>query len=176
MNAFIRHAISPTIALLLIVATISTARGAAQQSAPSQRDIDALVRDVLLDVWTMPDFARRASINDLAAKQQTVRADLLPLNVRLTAAALPNIPEVEFTLMSYQDAAATAERTGRRVPFIEIRLLTFTSAEATVRLGSDFAAPPDPGIIKLCCCSRIAYYTRHQDRWTFRGWGARQCS
>jgi hypothetical protein len=130
----------------------------------------------LFDVWTLPDFARRASIHDLTAKQYNVRADLLPLNVRLTAAAIPEIPGVEFTLISWEDAVGLAGRTGQQVSFIDIGLLKFTPTEATVRLGTDYAAPPEPGIIKLCCCSRIAYYTKQENEWIFRGWGAGRCA
>lgn len=72
-----RRMISLTI-LLLMAAAGSVVAGAALQDAPSQREVDGLIRDVLVDVWTVNDFARRAYINDLTAKHYNVRADLLP--------------------------------------------------------------------------------------------------
>jgi hypothetical protein len=170
-----RQLTSLTIVLLLIATTAWSTAGAAQQDAPSQQEIDSLTRDVLSDVWTLPDFARRASIQDLTATHHNVRADLVPLNVLLTAAGLPDIPGVGFTLLSYEDAVALAARTGKRVSFIDIGLLTLTSTEATIRLGTDFVEPPESGMIKLCCCSRIAYYAKQRDRWIFRAWGAGRC-
>ena len=150
-----------------------TAPSAARQSLPSQEDVDAFVRDVLIDALSTARFT------DIGRGhlRYNVRSDLKPLEMRATVAALPDVP-VPLTLMTSDEAQALAEQTGQIVSFIIIDITSLTTSEATIHIGTDIAMPRRPGqpMIKLCCCYAQARYTRQNARWTFVRGGLTVCA
>jgi hypothetical protein len=144
------------------------------QSILSQGELDNLIQAVLLDRITTTGFDGIESVGGRDAKHFNVRADML--NMRLTTAALPALPGVEFDLLSRDEAAALAASSGQRVRFINISVVTVAPTEAVIAIGGDYAPPPEPGRLKLCCCAGHARYVSDRSGWTFQGWVGRQCS
>jgi len=167
---------SQRLAVLILLAGFVTAPvasfTAAGQVPPSQQDVDAFVRDVLLDAVTVRRFPDISS----GRERYNVQSDLPRLKMVATRAALPDIPGSAFTLVTRAEAQVLAERSNQDVPFITIDIIAMTATEASAQVGTDIAMPARPGVVKLCCCTGVARYTRQNGRWAFVQYGPSQCA
>ena len=145
---------------VLIAATLLSsvhARAAAVQenNPPSQaqaaaaRDINALVRQVLIDRIPAKDIP--GLVGD--AKRIAIRSDRVRLP--LGQDALPALQGYELRLISTEEAQAEAERTQTIIHFIAIERLQIQGNTASLSIGVDFTMPRDPKRVKMCCCSLV---------------------
>jgi hypothetical protein len=146
---------------------------AVQGPAPSSQahatsgEVDVLVRQVLADriaAKDIPDFGLLRGATRIAVRSDGVR---LPFGKD----ALPALEGYELRLISTEEAQAEAERTQTIVHFIAIENLQISGDTARLWIGVDFTMPPDPKLVKMCCCSRSLEYRRVEDRWVFVRWG-----
>lgn len=137
------------------------------QAHATAGEVDALIRQVLADriaAKDIPDFGLLRGATRIAVRSDRVR---LPLG----KAALPALEGYELRLISTEEAQAEAERTQTIVHFIAIENLQIGGDTAGLWIGVDFTMPPDPKLVKMCCCSRSLEYRRVEDRWVFVRWG-----
>jgi hypothetical protein len=148
-----------------------------QSAAPAATDVDTLVRSALVALLPSPAFPRVDPLGVARVRvgnRYLIRSDLLPSTRQLTSGALPTIPEFEFSLISMDQALRTAHETGR-VSFVAISDVQIDGDEATLWLGPDYVAAPDPNVIKLCCCRLRFRFVRTEGAWVFRERIGRTC-
>jgi hypothetical protein len=136
-------------------------------------EIDGLVRQVLADrivAKDIPDWNLLRGETRIA-----IRSD--PIRLPIGKDALPALEGYELELITAEEARAKAERTRENVRFIAIERLQIQGDKASLWIGVDVTIPPDPNLIKLCCCSRALDYRRVADGWVFVQWSdMRRCS
>ncbi len=148
-----------------------SAAGQVDARAALQARADALMKDVLRSAIG-PGAIRevRGELQQLVESTQfRVRADMQTLGVTLSPAALPEIPGFTFGLMTLADANAEARRSKARVWFVQADIEQLDEAHARVRIGPDYALPPDSTEIKTCCCVQQVAYRLDGGRWVFDG-------
>jgi hypothetical protein len=145
---------------------------AAQEANPtSQRqattsEINGLVRQVLADRIAAKDLPDWGLLR--GAKRIAIRSD--PVRLPIGKDALPGLEGHELELITGEEARARAERTPANVPFIAIERLQIQGDTASLWIGVGFTMPPDPKLVKMCCCSRGLDYRRAADGWVFVQW------
>ncbi|HEY1547530.1 MAG TPA: hypothetical protein VGG28_06915 [Kofleriaceae bacterium] len=134
----------------------------------SQAELDAIARRVLeryaADPKTVPD-------GELAHDIRLVRTDL-ERHRHLGAAALPP----GFVGKTRAELAAEPARVGSDVYYVDVRAIDADPTCAIVEIGTDFVAVPQPGAIKMCCCSASQIYELRGGRWEFVGNAVVVCS
>ena len=156
-------------ALLSFVHLAAAAMQESNPTSPRQdmsSEIDGLVRQVLADRIAAKDIPDWGLLR--AATRIAIRTD--PVRLPIGKAALPALEGYELELITADEARAAAERTRANVPFIAIERLQIQGDTASLLIGVDFTMPPDPKLVKMCCCSRGLDYRRVADRWVFVQW------
>ena len=102
--------------------------------------------------------------------------ELPATGLRLSQSALPSRDGYDFHLISVRDAQSEAERTRMTIYFITVDRPAITGDTATIWLGVDFVLPPDPNLVKSCCCVGEAHFRRVEHRWKFFKWGRGACA
>jgi hypothetical protein len=162
-----------------LLSFVHAAAAAAQETnPPPQRqampgEIDGLVRQVLADRIIAKDIPDWGLLR--GAKRIAVRSD--PVRLPIGKDALPALEGYDLRLITAEEAQAEAERTHALVFFIAIERLQIQGDTASLWIGVDLTMPPDPKLVKMCCCSRALDYRRADHGWVFVGWDdATRCS
>ena len=160
------------IAAALLSGVHARAAAVQENSPPSQAqaaaaaEINALIRQVLADRIPAKDIPGHNLLQ--GAKRIAIRSDRVRLP--LGEEALPALEGYELRLISTEEAQAEAVRTQTKVFFIAVERLQIQGNTASLSIGVDFTMPPDPKLVKMCCCSRWLEYRRIDDRWVFARW------
>jgi hypothetical protein len=171
----VRVNVARTIRVLMaatLLSMVPPATAAMQETdPPSQRhatttELDAFVRQMLADRIAAKDIPDWGLLR--GARRIAIRFD--PVRLPIGKDALPVLEGYEFQLITAEEAQAAAERTQSYVHFVAIERLQIQGDAASLWIGVDFAMPPDPTLIKMCCCSRALKYRRTVDGWVFVGW------
>ena len=164
-------AVRVVVAAALLSFVHPAAAAAQETNPPSQRqamtsEIDGLVRQVLADRIIAKDIPDWGLLR--GAKRIAVHSD--PVRLPIGKDALPALDGYDLRLITAEEAQTEAERTHALVYFIAIERLQIQGDTASLWIGVDFTMPPDPKLVKMCCCSRALDYRRADDRWVFVGW------
>ena len=140
--------------------------------------VDDLMRQVLADriaAKDIPDFGLLRGATRIAVRSDgvgfRVTLDGVRFGLTLGKDALPTLEGYQLRLISTEEAKAEADRTQASVYFIAVDGLTVSGDTATLSIGVDFAMPPNPKVVKMCCCSRSLEYRLVNDRSVFVRWG-----
>jgi hypothetical protein len=164
-----------TLIVAAVLAFVQAHTPTLQRPDPSSKspdyggDVGDLIRQVLIDriaAKDIPDFGLLRGATRIA-----IRSDGLGFGVTLGKDALPTLEGYQLRLISSEEAKAEADRTQASVYFIAVDGLTVSGDTATLSIGVDFAMPPNPKLVKMCCCSRSLEYRRVNGRWVFVRWG-----
>jgi len=143
------------------------------QSSPAGPEVEAIVREVLQDrlaAGDIPDIGLLQGGRRIAIRSELPRSRLI-----LGAGALPERQGYEFRLISSAEASAEAERTKASVYFITVDRFERSADTVSMWIGTDFVAPADPKMVKMCCCESQVRYRRIAGTWTFASWGEGVC-
>lgn len=143
---------------------------------PAPPDVEQFVEHALRDRLLAGDIPDIAVAGKQTSTQLYLRAEMPVSRMTLSQAALPELPQTELKLIGVAEAEERVTRSGERIRFVTVDRVQIESQVATVWLGADYIAPPQPGIIKLCCCRGEARFVKRNGRWVFRNWGASLCS
>jgi quercetin dioxygenase-like cupin family protein len=137
-------------------------------------DVQQFVRMALMDRVRANDVP---DLNLLHASHRIAVRDVMPTaHLALNESALPQLDPYHFFLLSPADAQAVADRRKQTMPFLTVDQPSIDGDTATVWLGVDIAAPADPNMIRLCCCTGRAEFRRSGGGWAFVKWLVTICS
>lgn len=141
---------------------------------PATGEIESLIKQALED---------RLAANDLpdgnllsGSRRIAVRDEMPEASLTFSAAALPRRDGYAFYLISTATAQTDADQNGQEMPFITIDRPSIGQDTAMIWLGVDVAAPRNPNLVRLCCCSGEAQFRRVEHRWRFVKWDVVMCS
>ena len=142
---------------------------------PTPPEVEQFVEQALRDRLAAGDIPDLGVASQDAGKVLYVRADMPGSRMKLTPAALPQLPGMGLKLIGLVDAEEQVARTGERIAFLTVDRVQIEGLVATVWLGADYIAPAQHGIIKLCCCESEARFEKQDGRWKFTRWGLSRC-